>query len=124
MIFHAASAGEFQQLKPILKTVDRDKYYIIQSFMSPTIYEQKKQANYLMLAVIILLIFFILILYFFQKLKPYRYIITRHDLWPNHILVCNFLKIPIYFINANIHKNSIWKKSFLFSFSKFIFQKK
>ena len=45
LIFHAASAGEFQQLKPILKTIDRDKYYIIQSFMSPTIYEQEKTSK-------------------------------------------------------------------------------
>ena len=123
LIFHAASAGEFQQLKPILKTVDRDKYYIIQSFMSPTIYEQEKTSKLFDACCYHPFDFLFSSYIFFKKLKPYRYVITRHDLWPNHILVCNFLKIPIYFINANIHKNSIWKKSFLFSFSKFIFQK-
>ena len=38
LLFHAASTGEFEQLKPILKNINRKKYFIIQSFTSPTIY--------------------------------------------------------------------------------------
>ena len=38
LIFHAATAGEYEQLKPILKKINRKKYFIIQSFTSPTIY--------------------------------------------------------------------------------------
>ena len=30
LLFHAASAGEFEQLKPILKKIDRTKYFIVQ----------------------------------------------------------------------------------------------
>mgnify|MGYP001423706644 CR=1 FL=1 len=37
LLFHAASAGEFEQLKPILTKIDRTKYFIVQSFTSPTI---------------------------------------------------------------------------------------
>ena len=39
IIMHAASAGEFEQLKPILRKIDRNKYFIVQTFLSPTIYE-------------------------------------------------------------------------------------
>ncbi|MDB4859886.1 3-deoxy-D-manno-octulosonic acid transferase, partial [Candidatus Marinimicrobia bacterium] len=36
LIFHAASAGEFEQLKPLLKKINRNKYFILQTFTSPT----------------------------------------------------------------------------------------
>ena len=32
IIMHAASAGEFEQLKPILRDIDRSRYFIIQTF--------------------------------------------------------------------------------------------
>ena len=43
IVFHAASAGEFEQLKPVLRRANRGKYFIIQSFFSPTIYEQESE---------------------------------------------------------------------------------
>ena len=36
VLFHAASTGEFEQLKPILKLINREKYFILVSFSSPT----------------------------------------------------------------------------------------
>ena len=39
LLFHAASAGEYEQLKPILKRLNRDRHFIVQSFTSPTVYE-------------------------------------------------------------------------------------
>ena len=42
LLFHAASSGEFEQLKPILKSINRDQYYIVQSFTSPTVFEQEQ----------------------------------------------------------------------------------
>ena len=47
VLFHAASAGEFEQLIPILKSLDSKKYYIIQSFFSPTIYNEKTHLNFI-----------------------------------------------------------------------------
>ena len=41
LIFHAASAGEFEQLKPILIRIDRKKYFVLQTFFSPTIYNKE-----------------------------------------------------------------------------------
>ena len=121
LIFHAASAGEFEQLKPILKKINRNKYYILQTFSSPSIYEQQKKNQLFDYSCYHPYDFIWKSYYFFKKLKPYKYIITRHDMWPNHIMVCRLLKIPIYYINANIHKNSIWLKPILISLSKFIF---
>ena len=36
VLFHAASSGEFEQLQPVLEQVDRNRFFIIQSFFSPT----------------------------------------------------------------------------------------
>ena len=44
IIIHAASAGEFEQVKPILLKYDK-KTPIIQTFFSPTIYNQENNSN-------------------------------------------------------------------------------
>ena len=123
LLFHAASAGEYEQLKPLLRLINRNKYFIIQSFTSSTIYHKEKKS----------LLFDIscyhpfdlpwLSLYFFLSLKPQKYIITRHDIWPGHIVIASLLKISIYYINANIHKNSIWLKWYCKPLSHYIFHK-
>ena len=38
VLFHASSKGEFEQLKPILNKINREKYFILQTFFSPTVY--------------------------------------------------------------------------------------
>ena len=46
ILFHAASAGEFEQLKPILIRLDREKFFIVQSFTSSTIYNSNVYQKY------------------------------------------------------------------------------
>ena len=123
LLFHAASAGEYEQLKPLLRLVNKDKYFIIQSFTSPTIYEQEKKSSLFDIGCYHPFDLPWLSFYFFLSLKPNKYIITRHDVWPGHIIIAKFLKISIYYINANIHKNSIWMKWYCKSLSKYIFKK-
>ena len=60
---------------------------------------------------------------FFKSINPSKYIITRHDVWPVHMLICKILQIPCYYINANIHKNSIWSKKIFKSFSRLVLSK-
>ena len=45
VLFPAASAGEFEQLKPILKNIDKNHFFIIQSFSSPTIFNKERNHN-------------------------------------------------------------------------------
>ena len=42
VLFHAASAGEFEQLKPVLEKMDRNQYFILLTFFSPTAYKYEK----------------------------------------------------------------------------------
>ena len=44
-------------------------------------------------------------------------------IWPGHIMTAKILKISIYYINANIHKNSLWYKKSLRFFVRYFFKK-
>ncbi len=124
ILFHAASAGEYEQLKPILRLIDKDKYFIIQSFTSPTIFKQVKSISSLSDIICYHPYDFLWRSWlFFKILNPNKYVITRHDLWPGHIAIAKFLNIKTYFINANIHKNSIWYKSYFRLLTKWTFHK-
>jgi len=122
-LFHAASAGEFEQLQPILRLINRNQYYIIVSFTSSTIFSQQKDsklADYICYHPFDL---FWQSYLFFKIIQPTKYIITRHDIWPNHIMIASFLQIKVYFINANIHRNSIWNNRYLSSLTTLLFAK-
>ena len=123
ILFHAASAGEYEQIKPILKGVDRTEYFIVQSFTSPSIYKIKHEKNLYDVKCYHPFDIFWLSYLFFKIIKPHKYIVTRHDIWPGHILMANYFQIPIYFINANIHKNSIWYKPSIRFFVRYFFNK-
>ena len=121
ILLHAASAGEFEQIKPILKKINKNKFFIVQSFTSPTIYKKEKNNPLFDISCYHSYDFLWSSYLFFKTIKPYKYIITRHDVWPTHMLICKLLNIESYYINANIHKNSIWSYRFLQSFSRKIF---
>ena len=122
LLFHAASAGEFEQLKPILKQINRQKYFVLQTFSSPTIYTKEKNNLLFDASCYHPYDFFWSSLAFFSKIKPDAYIITRHDIWPFHLLNANRLNIKIFYINANFHKNSIWMKWYMRYISKEVFK--
>ena len=122
-LFHAASAGEFEQLQPILRLINRNKYYVIVTFTSSTIFSQQKDSK---LADHICYHPFDLFwqsYLFFKIINPTKYIITRHDIWPNHIMIASYLQIKVYFINANIHCNSIWNNRYLSTLPNLLFSK-
>ena len=121
ILFHAASSGEFEQLKPILSKVNREKYFILLTFFSPTIFEKEKQNS---LVDIVCYHPFDLpwsAFLFFFKIKPKKYIITRHDIWPFHLVIAKFLSIETIFINANLYDNSFRFKRGLKSFNRLLF---
>jgi len=122
LLFHAASAGEFEQLKPILKKIDRNKYFLIQSFTSPTIFTKEFNNNLFDVCCYQPYDLFWKSYYYFSKIKPHAYIVTRHDIWPSHLYFARKLGIKIFYINANLHLNSIWIKKYISWVSKSIFK--
>ena len=123
VIFHAASAGEFEQLKPILSKVNRDKYYILQTFFSPTVYNAEYQNSLFDSCCYHPFDLPFSALIFFYHFKPKKYIITRHDLWPHHIIISSLLQIQSILINANLYDESKRLNGKSVYFHKFIFNK-
>ena len=123
IIIHAASAGEFEQIKPLLK--NRNKIYppIIQTFFSPTIYNKEKNSTLFDTCCYHPFDFPWSAYNFFKLLKPKKYIINRHDIWPHHIVFAKLLKIEIIYINANLKEDSSRFNFLLKYFNKWIFKK-
>jgi len=123
IIMHAASAGEFEQLKPILRGIDRNKYFIVQTFQSPTIYENQYNNNLFDVSCYHPLDFPWSAFLFLNSFKPKIYLTTRHDVWPHHLVIAKLLNIKCYLINANLYNGSKRLYPLAKSFNKFIFNK-
>ena len=81
IIFHAASAGEFEQIKPLLRAY-KSNNPIIQTFFSPTIYNKEKDSKLFNECCYHPFDFPWTAYFFFKKLRPSKYIVNRHDISP------------------------------------------
>ena len=120
IIFHAASAGEFEQIKPLLR-VNKTKNFIIQTFFSPTIYNKEKDSNLFNECCYHPFDFPWTAYIFFKKLRPSKYIVNRHDIWPHHIFFAKKFNVKIIYMNANLKSNSIRLKFIFKGFHKWLF---
>ena len=124
IIIHAASAGEFEQVKPILLKYNK-KTPIIQTFFSPTIYNQENNSNLFNACCYHPFDFPWTAFNFFLHLKPKAYIVNRHDIWPHFIVIAKMMNIKLYYINANLSSDSLrikyFKKFHSWLFKKFDF---
>ncbi|WP_218836541.1 3-deoxy-D-manno-octulosonic acid transferase, partial [Candidatus Pelagibacter communis] len=123
VLFHAASAGEFEQLKPILKKMDREKFFLLQTFFSPTVYNPERNTKLVDAVCYHPFDFYWSALFFFRKININYYITTRNDIWPTHLYIAKLIGINTVLINANIYRESHYKLFFLRSFNKRIFNK-
>ena len=109
VLFHAASAGEFEQIKPILNKMDRESYFILLTFFSPTIYLKEKDTSLADAVCYHPLDFPWSAWFFFRKMEIQYYIITRNDIWPTHLYFAKKMGIYTALINANIFRDSHYK---------------
>ena len=120
IILHAASAGEFEQIKPLLRERSSESP-IIQTFFSPTIYDKEKKSTLFDACCYHPFDFPWTAYIFFKKINPKKYIINRHDIWPHHIFIAKLLNIKIIYINANLKSNSLRLKFIFKSFHRWLF---
>jgi 3-deoxy-D-manno-octulosonic-acid transferase len=106
LLCHAASAGEFEQLRPLLRRLDRRRFIVVQTFFSPTIFEREAATPLADAACYHPLDWPWAALDLFDRIHPDDYLITRHDIWPNHLLAARRAGIRTVLINANLHVDS------------------
>lgn len=120
--FHSSSLGEFEQAKPIIEKLRKEKdVNILITFFSPSGYENSKKYPY---ANIISYIPFDTInnaKKFITITNPSLSIIMRYDLWPNMINELHKNNIPIYLVDATLRSTSPRKYPFIKSFHKNLF---
>jgi 3-deoxy-D-manno-octulosonic-acid transferase len=121
--FHAASSGEYEQLKPILTKIRGENYLILLSFFSPTIY--KTECNTTLADAVCYHPFDLPweAYTFFKAFKIKYYITTRNDIWPNHLFIAKKMGITTILINANLYRKADYKNKINKYFLKIIFSK-
>jgi len=104
--FHAASAGEYEQIRPILRRMNRSQYILIVSVFSSTIYDQIDDLDEFDLLVYLPFDLKKFARQFVELLHAKIWIISRHDLWFHHIREAKKYGTKIAIVNANLHAKS------------------
>ena len=108
MVVHCASMGEFEHIKPFLVQFKkaRPDFHIIVLFFSPSGYKNVQSLPGVDLFLYAPFDWFLPVFRFMIRLKPTLWVIAKHDVWPNQVWFANWLKIPLFLINASLHSNS------------------
>lgn len=112
IVCHAASLGEFEQLRPFIEKVKEiyPAQKIIVTFFSPSGYEVQK--NYSLADKVLYLPFDFTtkIKPFLTQLSPIAFIIVRYEFWLNTIEIAHQLNIPLFLISASFRKDQVFFK--------------
>jgi 3-deoxy-D-manno-octulosonic-acid transferase len=121
--FHSSSLGEFEQAKPIIEDLKKDKKInIIVTFFSPSGYDNSRKYPFAD---------FVSYLPFDTKenaakflkiVKPDLAVLMRYDIWPNHIWALKEFNIPMFLVDATMKENSSRKIPFIKNFHKYLFR--
>lgn len=103
---HAASAGEFEQMRPILSRLATMDIYIFQTFTSATIYYKASQNRVFDGVCFLPWDLYWRVNRFVTVLNPDLFINTRHDIWPNLQLSLRRNGIRNILVNANLYSDS------------------
>jgi len=104
--FHSSSMGEFEQAKPIIAELKRQKQdvQIIVSFFSSSGYEHSLSYKHADVITYIPFDSYSNASKFLDIMKPSAAIMMRYDIWPNHLWALRRLRIPIFIANATLQE--------------------
>lgn len=107
LLFHCASAGEFESLRPLAREIDRRRFALAVSYFSPSARAATEKSNEFD---------FIdcspsddprIVRAYLDSLRPSAVCITKHDVWPNFIWEAERRGIPRFLISGNFHSRSL-----------------
>lgn len=121
--FHSSSLGEFEQAKPIIEELKKNKdINILVTFFSPSGYDNSRKYPFADLVSYLPFDTKANAAKFIQIVKPNLSILMRYDLWPNHIWAMKSFNIPTFLVDATMKNNSRRKISFIKNFHKYLFR--
>ena len=121
--FHAASLGEFYQVKPVLeglKNIEPECVAIV-SFSSPSGYDNAKSDD-IDLRIYMPFDFLWSVMRALIITRPKKIIFASYDIWPNMVWVAKKRNIHTNIFAARIKDGSLKLKSGFFSFHKSVYQ--
>jgi len=123
VLFHAASMGEFEHIKPLLFSL-KEKYDTINvlTFFSPSGYKHVKDTPGLDYFLYMPFDFSSHWKRLYKLLNPSLLIISKHDVWPMQIWQAKKMGIPIYLVNASLPEKSSRTRPFIKSFLKYVYR--
>lgn len=123
VLFHAASMGEFEHIKPLLFNM-KQKYNTINilTFFSPSGYKHVKNTPGLDYFLYMPFDFSSHWKRLYKVLDPSLLIISKHDVWPMQIWQAKKMDIPTYLVNASLPERSSRTRPFVKSFLKYVYR--
>lgn len=120
--FHSSSLGEFEQAKPIIEELKKDKTInILVTFFSPSGYENSRKYPYADLISYVPFDTFSNAKRFIAIVRPDLAIIMRYDYWPNLIWAMKKFNVPVFIVDATMKNDSARKLIFARNFHKYLF---
>src|SRR5665647_3611307 len=121
--FHSSSLGEFEQAKPIIEELKKNKEInILVTFFSPSGFDNSRKYPFADLVSYLPFDTKANAAKFIRIVKPNLSVLMRYDLWPNHIWAMKSFNIPIFLVDATMKKTSRRKFSFIKNFHKYLFR--
>ena len=121
ILFHCPSAGEWAQAVPIIETIKKSNpaIDIIASFLSPSGYNFFKGHSDLAFKVYLPFDSRSNAFRFLRSVNPDLWIISKYDVWPNHLMAAQKLRIPVIMTSALLSEKSADISNFSIDFPGF-----
>ncbi|MEP0860535.1 MAG: 3-deoxy-D-manno-octulosonic acid transferase [Ignavibacterium sp.] len=120
--FHSSSLGEFEQAKPIIERLKKEKNVnVLITFFSPSGYENSRKYPHADLISYIPFDTKSNAERFIKIVNPTVAVIMRYDIWPNIIKALNDHSVPVFLVDATMRGSSPRKYPFIKSFHKMLF---
>jgi 3-deoxy-D-manno-octulosonic-acid transferase len=107
LLFHCASAGELEALKPLAQEFDRERIALALSYFSPSARQALRASTEFDFADYSPIDAHELVAEYMDALRPDVIAITKHDIWPNFVWTAHDRNIPLFLINGNFHAQSL-----------------
>ncbi len=123
ILFHTASLGEFEHIRPILQIL-KEQYHTVNivTFFSPSGYENVGQTPGLDFHTYMPIDRSKNWQQIYDVIKPAFIVVAKWDIWPGQVWTAHKMRIPIFLINASLRKESKRAHKSVKQFYKYVYR--